>query len=551
MPQLVFYRRGLLLMRVRLDRSPTTVGSDHAATVVLPEPGVAPLQAEFVGEDSVWTLIDRSGRGTMARGRLKHELQLLDGDRIALGECEVVYRTLPEGARADPSGARTEAGEEQEPQLPDELWLHARLLGDPDSLRSVRLGESIDIGSALGAGLRLGSPMISANHARLSRIAGRLVLQDLRSRNGTWYQSGLAFELGLPVGAHFKVTPWDLWVTTEPPGAKPKAEELEGMVSGDPVLLALFRDFDRMAAFPGSVVIHAETGAGKELVAKALHQRSPRVSRPFVAINCALLEPTRVESELFGHAQGAYTGATAAHRGAFQRADGGTLFLDEVAELDLAVQAKLLRALEEREVQPMGSETLFRVDVRVVCASHRLLQDEVRAGRFRRDLYFRLCGATVELPPLRDRKGDVLVLWDHFVRLLDPPAVPTLSPAAREKLERHPWPGNVRELRRVVQCAIYFAEGRPVIGPDELRLDEAEPAPELGDLVDSRGKTLEQIEAAAIAAVMRRLGGNRTGAACELDIDKKTLLKKLERYGLVSLGLPADAEHPRDYNRNT
>ncbi|MHB1846199.1 MAG: sigma 54-interacting transcriptional regulator [Deltaproteobacteria bacterium] len=537
--RLIVYRRGLRLMAFDLQ-APSTLGSSSAATVTIPDPTLPKLQARFERSGSDWSLVDLTGQGTLVRGQPRAQAPLSNGDWIGFGECEARFTLGADGPEAEAAERRTEAGGTGAALLPDDLWLCARMPGEAGTPRAVPLRDALEIGSDPGAGLRLGTPFVSVSHARLSRSRGRLLLQDLGSTNGTSYQGMGVLEGYLPLEGHFHVGPWELWLGREAPTARPEAQLFEGMLSGDPTVLALFAELPRMATSKANVLIHGESGTGKELVARALHRLGPRASGPFVALNCATIEPALALSDLFGHEKGAYTGAAGTRAGAFVEASGGTLFLDEIAELDPAVQAKLLRALESGEIQPMGSEKRYRVDVRIVAASHRLLAAEVQAGRFRGDLYFRLMGIPCELPPLRERKGDVLLLWDHLVRAHRPPELPILTDEAREKLLRHPWPGNVRELFKAVGGALYFADGRPRIGPDDLRLDVAEPVPALGDLVDTRGKTLDEVEAAAIAATLRRLKGNRTAAARELAIDKKTLLKKLERYGLTKLGREGD-----------
>ena len=249
-----------------------------------------------------------------------------------------------------------------------------------------------------------------------------------------------------------------------------REEVFHGLVSRDPTLRRAFQTIRNVAETDATVLVRGESGTGKELVARAIHAESHRREGPFIAANCAALTPSLVESELFGHRKGAFTGAAADRRGLFQQAAGGTLFLDEVAELPLEVQGKLLRVLEEHAVTPVGSDRAVAVDLRVVTATHRALREEVRAGRFREDLMYRLRVVPIFLPALRERRGDVDLLLRRFLDEFNrrgPRRVARIAPEAMRALLDHPWPGNVRELRNVVEYA--FAVGRSSeIGLDEL-----------------------------------------------------------------------------------
>jgi len=289
-----------------------------------------------------------------------------------------------------------------------------------------------------------------------------------------------------------------------------------------------------------AVAILGESGTGKELVARALHQCSPRAAQPFVPINCAALSPQLIESELFGHEKGAFTGADVKRKGAFEEANGGTLFLDELGELPLELQAKLLRVLENGEAKPVGATRPIHVDVRVVAATNRDMRAQIRAGKFREDLYYRLCGMPLVLPPLRSRPGDVRALAEHFVRALAPREQPVrFSIAALAKLEQHTWPGNVRELRNVVQRALLLRKG-PRIDAGELTFEEAEPREPQG-LAEHElpvGVTLEQmlqrVERQLIENTLRRLKNNRDRTARVLGMGRSSLYRRLKALGLDS-----------------
>jgi DNA-binding NtrC family response regulator len=293
---------------------------------------------------------------------------------------------------------------------------------------------------------------------------------------------------------------------------------------------------ERIADSEATVLITGESGTGKELVAKALHRRGKRAAGPFVAINCAAVPETLLESELFGHARGAFTDARAARTGLFVQANGGTLFLDEIGDLPLGLQPKLLRALQERVVRPLGGHSEIRFDVRVVAASNRDLASAVEEGRFREDLFFRINVIHVEMPPLRARGGDVLLLAQEFVRRICESSgkqVVGLSPQAAERLLAYPWPGNVRELQNCIERAVTLARYEEVMVddlPEKIRSYRRSHVIVASD-DPSELVPLEEVERRYILRVMEAVAGNKTLASRILGLDRKTLYRKLERYG--------------------
>ncbi len=289
----------------------------------------------------------------------------------------------------------------------------------------------------------------------------------------------------------------------------------------------------RVALVDSTVLLAGESGSGKEALARFVHAGSARALRPFVAVNCAAVPETLLESELFGHARGAFTGATQDRAGLFEAASGGTLLLDEIGDLPTAMQAKLLRVLQEREVRRVGENRVRAVDVRVLAATHRDLAAEVAAGRFRQDLYYRLRVIEIRVPPLRERREDVLPLARRHVALVAARTgcpVTGLTPAAADQLQRWGWPGNVRELQNVIERAVVLARGRRVDVedlPEEVRI--AQP----GRGSPGAPRTLADVERAHVLAVLRGVGGNRERAAAELGIGSATLYRKLKEYGVT------------------
>jgi transcriptional regulator with PAS, ATPase and Fis domain len=276
-----------------------------------------------------------------------------------------------------------------------------------------------------------------------------------------------------------------------------------------------------------TVTLLGETGTGKEVLARAIHATSPRASMPFVVFDCGAVAPALIESELFGHKKGAFTGAVAEHHGACERAQGGTLLLDEIGELSLDLQPKLLRVLERRSLTPVGGSDEVRVDVRILAATNRDLESRVREGQFRADLFFRLSMALIPVPPLRERREDLSALVESFLAEIGKPL--RVLPETLAILERHDWPGNVRELKNVVAGAAVLAGGAE-LEPKHLALFKPQRLAPAVDSLPLAGQTLETIEEAAIAQTLRRYGGNKTKAARALGIAASTLYEKIRKY---------------------
>jgi PAS domain S-box-containing protein len=322
-----------------------------------------------------------------------------------------------------------------------------------------------------------------------------------------------------------------------PPAVAPPAPDgpgvvrFHGLVTADPAMRRVVDIVRQIADSDATVLVRGESGTGKELIARALHEEGPRRAGPFLAINCAALTPTLLDSELFGHVKGAFTGAVRDHEGLFARADGGTLFLDEIAELPFELQAKLLRVLQERSFIPVGGTRPHVVDVRIVAATHRSLRQLVREGRFREDLMYRLRVVPIFLPALRERPDDVEVLARHLIAdraRSAHRAVSGITPAALDLLRRYPWPGNVRELANAIDHA--FAIGRgSAIEVDDLPAEIRAPAPATAPAAAPAPPVDER---ARIRAALERHGGNIGRAAAELGMSRPTFWRRRKALGL-------------------
>ncbi len=307
----------------------------------------------------------------------------------------------------------------------------------------------------------------------------------------------------------------------------------ENIIGTSPAMQEVFETIRQAAPTRATVLIQGESGTGKELVARALHQCSPRREGPFVPVHCAALAPTLLESELFGHEKGAFTGAVERRRGRFEMADGGTLFLDEIGEIDAALQVKILRVLEERKFERVGGTETVSVDVRLVAATNRDLRKKVAEGTFREDLFYRLYVVNMTLPPLRDRDGDIVLLAQHYLKILaaeNGKKAIAIAPEAMDALAAYPWPGNVRELRNVIERMVVLGTGDKLTVHDLPATLRA--AGEKAGTGPRAGRVLRDAERQLIEDALRRHKGNRTRAAQDLGISRRTLHRKLNEFGL-------------------
>jgi DNA-binding NtrC family response regulator len=343
--------------------------------------------------------------------------------------------------------------------------------------------------------------------------------------------------------------PTRIGTTIAPTPARPKAAYRSGLIGRSPQIIDAVKTTARVARSTATVLIQGESGSGKELLARFVHERSDRAPGPFVAVNCAALPEQLLESEFFGHEQGAFTGATARHVGKFERASGGTLFLDEVADMSLPIQAKILRALQEREIERVGGSRSVHVDVRVVAATNRDLEREVALGRFREDLYYRLAVVVINLPPLRERGDDIRLLAEHAVETAAHEhgrPRPDIAPGTVAYLEAYAWPGNVRQLRNVIERAVLLVDG-PVLLPAHLPLEvrrhpataflrgidrrashDRRSADRRGQRDGSELQPLDVLERDCIRRALTATGGHLGRAADLLGIHRNTLRRKLQ-----------------------
>ncbi|MBI2839425.1 MAG: sigma 54-interacting transcriptional regulator [Acidobacteria bacterium] len=404
-----------------------------------------------------------------------------------------------------------------------------RLISGPDAGREFPLlpaSPVVRVGREPDNDLVLSDPTASRHHIEiLQRPEGHL-LRDLSSTNGTLLDGLRVREAFVPPNACVRVGTTDIKFVSAQHGEEP-APEFAGLYGQSEKMREVFRLISKVASTPLTALITGETGTGKELVARAIHKLSPRADAPFIVFDCSAVPEELMENELYGHQKGAFTGAMNMKKGIFELADEGTVFLDEVGELSMQQQPKLLRFLERQEVRRLGSTQGLTVDVRVIAATNRYLDEEMQAGRFREDLFYRVSVIQIHLPPLRERPEDVPLLVQHFLQhRLPREHLKQFSGEAMTFLTEYEWPGNVRELRHLVDRAVLLSPGDTIESADLTALLYGASRRPAGD-----GTLLADLEKTAILRSIQDCGGNKVAAAKRLGISASTLYEKLKRFG--------------------
>jgi DNA-binding NtrC family response regulator len=532
-PTLRFHRGQELLFEHRLASGRTSIGRADSCDIAVPGETVSRTHLLVQGRGDRWRARDRSKHGVRVDGAPAPKddwVDLVDGTALEVGEWRITFALGDREAQptANAVAPRThEIVHAMEPGrvVAERAWLV--VVDGPGKGRRVPLDRSpISVGGA-GSGVVLAGDGLEKDHCWLRIARGRVMVAP--GQAAAMLDGDRVREI-TPLLADEELQLGDSVVRVERRIEEdaPTAERFGDLVGQDASMQRLFGQLRRMAAHHYTVLVIGESGTGKELIARALHDHSPRAERPFVALNCGAISETLFESELFGHEKGAFTGADRRRDGAFHEAEGGTLFLDEVGELPEAAQAKLLRALETGEVRRVGSTKASTPDVRIVAATNRDLPKEVAAGRFREDLFFRLAVLSVDVPPLRQRKGDLGALCARLCAALGGRV--RVTEEALEVLEQHDWPGNVRELRNVLTRA--FVLGGPRIDVEHLSFHRIHPGhgPSHAGAV---GASIEAQEKAFILAALSRHGDNRSAAARELGVARSTLHYKMKKFGIA------------------
>ncbi len=535
MAELVFFRRGEEVLRFSVDGARTVLGRGENCDVVIPDPEVSRQHVALTLEGEGCTLEDLSGKGTVVSGVKQTKCAVPDGADISLGQWRAVFRVRPQVERdaTEVGSNKTELAPKSELRvMPAQVRVRQ---GHNEKVHKLQ-AETFTVGKDAGNDLVLNDKFISGRHLKVTRHEAGFLLSDRQSTNGTWLGNARIYEVEVPLFTMLRIGESEL--VLEPQGGDVRSGVYQGIIGNDPSVRQLAELIERVAPSTAAVAIFGESGTGKELVARAVHARSSRNEHAFIPVNCAAISKELIESELFGHEKGAFTGAANARKGAFEEADGGTLFLDEIGELPLDLQAKMLRALESGEIKRVGASKPINVDVRIVAATNRDLLGATRQGAFREDLYYRLCVIPLHLPPLRSRMSDLANLSDHFLKQFSPKGQPVrLTPAATQKLESHTWPGNIRELRNVIHRALLLRKGA-MIDSTDINFDvRAKEDRDIAIPDFAPGTTLvqmlESVERRIVELYLQRFKDNRERVAKELGVARSTLFKRLKDWGLT------------------
>lgn len=548
MAELIVSKLGKTYFKYPLTKDEVVIGRSMAADVVLPDEEISRRHAVVNYSNHRHVIRDtQSSAGVFFNGR-KVELKILeDADEIAIGPW--ILRYVEHSIQDDEAEAEIQTNITR---LKDSSATRIYRI-DPVSetfvtreivvtvidatgthKKNLKKGKG-SVGAAAQNDIVLSDDYASSRHLQIEAMEDGFKVIDLNSTNGTIVKGQKIRESVIQSGEEILIGKTHLILAWQEGVEKitPHQEtHFCGLVGQSPSMRKLFAQIERVAATPMTVLIQAETGCGKELVARSLHDLSGRRDKPYVVINCGAIASNLIESELFGHEKGAFTGAQSRRVGAFEEANEGTLFLDEVAELPLELQPKLLRALENRTIKRVGHNQEVPVDVRVIAATHRNLAREVKEGRFREDLYYRLFVIPLSIPPLRERREDISLLANYFLKQLDFQGEKQFLPEALAELVKYDWPGNVRELKNIVSRALVFSGDEKMIGPGSLSMvNLSDSVPVV--MTSPTGKPLEDFEKQKILEVLQLASGNKTKAAQMLGIAKSTLFKKLHDYGLM------------------
>ena len=551
MPELMLLSEGKPILRCPLHGQAVSVGKSAANDISVPDESLPSLHCSFEPiPGGLYRVVDRGGQSVFVgrdgkRDEYEHK-DLEDGDEIQLGHLVGKFSAVAEG------------GEQPAPSLRVEGAQRTGILRtSQDGQKLTRVDLRLRLPAAAGggvieippAGLRFGANpdndividdgFVSAFHAQIFLKGERLFVRDLDSTNGTFVGAVRVVEAEVPMGATLKLGKVEMQIDTsenDEPTTAPSGDgpwKCGDLVTADAGFARTFALIEKVAPHDATVCVFGETGTGKELVAQALHRLSGRRGGPLVPLNCAAVPQNLIESELFGHEKGAFTGADKLRVGAFEEANKGTIFLDEVGELASDVQAKLLRVLETRSVRRLGGRGDIAIDVRIVCATHRDLVQHVKEGKFREDLLHRLYVIPIKLPSLRERPVDIVQLARHFLTMLSPQKGAKLTEGAEKKLRNHPFPGNVRELRNVVQRALIMGDGKQVTEKDVAFIPVTLAEATMVGQVYKAGMTMDDIEREAYRGALKSYG-SASEAARALGLPKTTFWRRATALGLLN-----------------
>lgn len=543
MSRLEIKKNGQTVILVPLSETVTQIGRSKDCDVVLPDDMVSRKHAQVINENGVWKLKDlKSTAGTFFQGNPIDEVEITDGVSFHIGPWSLVFHAHNQAVQKSDDEMQTAVTRLVDEPITRVLKLDPQtnelertkvtlVIHEPDSTpKEVTLrGREWVLGSSPECDIVFGDEYVSARHSKIAYQSSTFIITDLGSTNGTLMGDVKIKESHLPYNEEILIGKSRIWlkeILIKEETGRYLSDHLGGLVGKTPAMQRLYQQIQLVAPSDVAVLIQAETGCGKELVARSLHDLSTRASGNYVVINCGAISPQLIESELFGHEKGAFTGALQRRVGAFEQAHEGTLVLDEIGELPLELQPKLLRALENRSIRRVGGTSDITVNVRVIAATNRDLVEEVRQNRFREDLYFRLHVIPLSIPALRERREDIPFLAEYFIKQIDPSSNnrKKLTISAKAALMNYSWPGNVRELKNTLMRSYVMTPGH-YLDTENLHLpQESKKTGESLKLTESeKDKILEAMHVAE---------GNKSQAAQLLGIARSTLFKKLKEYGV-------------------
>ncbi len=534
MLELTISRGGKQLIRRPIGTEPITIGRSRSNSLRFLDDEISRQHCVIYFKKKILLLEDLSSNGTHVNGELKRETELTIGDRIVIGAWTLKIRKAITASPTNTVISNTNATRVVESKYKSKPKNNKRIdftIKSPDQSQSSRRirSEKITVGSDESCDLTVCDPFVSRMHCRIISNGGDLQLVDLASTNGTFVDDLRISKTTLPPRGIIKIGRSTIsYNRTKSLGHNMNSKEkyLGEMVGSSTIMAEIFTLIRKTASSDAIICITGESGTGKELAAREVHANSGRCGKPLVAINCGAMPAEIIESQLFGHERGAFTGALERSIGLFEQASGGTLFLDEIGEMPLPLQTRLLRVIEERTVRRVGGRDEIPIDVRIICATNKNLESLVTQGRFREDLFFRIYIVPIHLPSLRERKEEIPLLAEYLLSSQSTPGRdPKLTKKAIKNLCSYNWPGNVRELKNTLKRALTLCE-KDIIDVDDLRIIPIHSS-------SKKGNFLQDNERACLINILRNNKNNISMTAKRLGIARTTLQKKIQKYQIT------------------
>lgn len=515
-------------MKKPVEKPFTKIGRSRENQVCFNDSEISRQHCVIEYKSKKYILSDLSRNGTLLNGEKVKSCNIKEGDIIAIGQWSLFIqrlrnidqpKTIIDGFTATKvSDKETKSNKKREYVFDFSITTHAGA-----HINRKTRSNDITIGSDKRCTIYVSDPFVSRQHCRISVENKKIVLSDLASTNGTYVDEKRVSKITLPKKSFFQIgnTKIDLHAIKHKDTSH--KENFGSIVGKSKSMKLVFKKIENAALNDECVYIAGESGTGKELVAREIHMASSRSDKPFIAINCGAIPANIIESQLFGHEKGSFTGALENSVGLFEQADKGTIFLDEIGEMPLELQTRLLRVLEDKKIRSVGSKIEKPVDIRIVCATNQNLKEKIYDGSFRPDLFYRIYVYSIELPPLRSRTDDITLLTDYFLQRLTPSGREiTLSQSAMDKIKKHLWPGNVRELKNTLL--------RSIINSSHDKIDAGDIDIVFSCFERDDTSKLREIEKSKLIATLNENGGNISASAQKLGIARTTLQAKLRKH---------------------